>query len=329
VVNYAKFGEKGRNMKKTHTAFTLVELLVVIAIIGILIALLLPAIQASREAARRMSCSNNFKQWGVGMATYENMNKCFPPGVSTGSACLGSPGCISPDGSNGPNGEYRRQTFVVDLWPFMEMKGSAAHYDKKYCFYAPVNRPVTQETAGYYFCPSDRVGKWNADPYTIRSRGNYVVSWGYCDYFQTTTNSSDPPRIGAFGTNRRTKIKDIKDGLAHTMFMAELIQADIDTDFDFRGDFFNNDSGAAQIMTLYTPNSGIDSTACGGSTPNLPGPCVMGGPVFVSSRSKHRGGVQVIYGDGSAHFITNEIDVAVWRGLSSMASNEVFTLPRD
>jgi prepilin-type N-terminal cleavage/methylation domain-containing protein len=316
-------------MNKKNKAFTLVELLVVIAIIGILIALLLPAIQAAREAARRMTCSNNLKQWGLGMQSYENANKCFPPGVSTGSACLGVPGCISPDNSVGPNGEYRRSTFVVDLWPFMELGGNIARYDRKYCFYAPVNRPATRDSVEFYYCPSDRVGVWNADPYTIRSRGNYVTSWGYCDYFQTTTTTGDPPRIGAFGTNRRAKIKEIKDGLAHTLFLGEVRQSAYDQDFDFRGDFFNNDTGAAQFMTLYTPNSGVDSTACGGSTPNIPGPCTMGGPVFVSSRSKHRGGVQASCGDGAVHFYSNEIDIAVWRGLSSMASHDVFAIPRD
>jgi prepilin-type N-terminal cleavage/methylation domain-containing protein len=314
---------------KKNTAFTLVELLVVIAIIGILIALLLPAVQAAREAARRMTCSNNLKQWSLGMQSYENANKCFPPGVSTGSACLSAPGCISGDNSVGPNGEYRRQTFVVDLWPFLELKGNTARYDRKFCFYAAVNRPATRDMVGFYYCPSDRIGTWNADPYTIRSRGNYVTSWGYCDYFQKSTSTSDPPRIGAFGTNRRTKIKDITDGLAHTLFLGELIQADYDEDFDFRGDFFNNDQGAAQFMTLYTPNSGIDSMACGGKTPDIPGPCMMGGPVFVSARSKHRGGVQASCGDGAVHFFANEIDVVVWRGISSMSGGEVITMPRD
>ena len=82
-------------------------------------------------------------------------------------------------------------------------------------------------------------------------------------------------------------------------------------------------------MTLYTPNSGVDSMACGGNTPDIPGPCIMGGPVFVSARSKHRGGVQGTCGDGSVHFFANEIDVNVWRGLSSMASGETFAMPRD
>jgi prepilin-type N-terminal cleavage/methylation domain-containing protein len=315
-------------MHRKQFAFTLVELLVVIAIIGILIALLLPAIQATREASRRMSCSNNFKQWCLSMQSYENSKRCFPPGVSTGSACVGNPGCISPDGSVGPNGMYRRQTFVVDLWPFMELTGNAKRYDPQYCFYADVNRPATRDAVAVYFCPSDRVGGgWNADAYITRSRGNYVVSWGFCDYTQTTTTTGTGPKIGVFGTNRQTKIKEIKDGLSHSMFFGEIVQADFDGDFDFRGDIFNNDSGAAQFMTLYTPNSGIDSMACGGSTPDRPGPCSMGGPVFVTSRSKHRGGVQTAFGDGSVHFIANDVEVAIWRGISSMAGGEAVTVP--
>jgi prepilin-type N-terminal cleavage/methylation domain-containing protein len=315
--------------RKRRVGFTLVELLVVIAIIGILIALLLPAIQAAREAARRVACSNNLKQWNTGMQNYENTNKCFPAGVTTGRSCLSSPGCISSNGSIGSSGEYNRKTFIVDLWPFMEMNSYSKRYDPKYCFYAPTNRPITEEASPIYYCPSDRKGKWKADAYTIRSRVNYVVSWGYCDYFQTTTTTGESPRPGAFGTNRKTRIKDLKDGLSPTMFMAEVIQADTDSDFDFRGDVFNNDQGAAQFMTLYTPNSGIDSMACGGGTPNVPGPCQMGGPVFVSSRSMHRGGVQAAYGDGSVHFTANDIDIKLWRGLSSMTGKETVSPSSD
>jgi prepilin-type N-terminal cleavage/methylation domain-containing protein len=310
-----------------HPGFTLVELLVVIAIIGILIALLLPAIQAAREAARRAACCNNLKQWADAFQNYESMNLCFPAGVTTGRSCLSGPGCISSDGSIGPSGEYNRKTFVVDLWPFLEMKNLYKRYNKKYCLYAAMNRPLTEEFGAVYFCPSDRRGKWKADSYTIRSRGNYVVSWGFCDFFQTTTTTGKPPRIGAFSQSIQRKVKEFKDGLSQTMFMAEVIQADLDTDFDFRGDFFNNDSGAAQFMTLYTPNSGIDSMACGGATPNLPGPCTMGGPVFVTARSTHRGGVYAAFGDASVHFINNDIDAENWRALSSMAGKDSGDIP--
>jgi prepilin-type N-terminal cleavage/methylation domain-containing protein/prepilin-type processing-associated H-X9-DG protein len=329
MICYLK-GEKKMNIVSPKKAgFTLVELLVVIAIIGILIALLLPAIQASREAARRVSCSNHFKQWTAAMYNYEGTFKYFPAGVITGRSCFSNPGCITSDGSIGPSGEYNRQTFIVALWPFLEMNYFFAQYDQKYCFYSSKNRPITEENSSIYFCPSDRKGKWTADSYTVRSRGNYVVSWGFCDYFQTTTTTGEVPRIGAFGTNHRTKVKEIKDGLSSTIFMSEVIQADGDADFDFRGDFFNNDMGAAQFMTLYTPNSGIDSMACGGGTPNIPGPCQMGGPVFVSARSRHPGGVQAAFGDGSVHFVNSEIDVNVWRGLSSKTGRETVTVPPD
>ena len=107
-------------------------------------------------------------------------------------------------------------------------------------------------------------------------RGNYVVSWGYCDFYQTQPADR---KLGAFGGPRtvngklcdwQAKVSDVRDGLANTLFMAEILQAVNDSDWDFRGDFFNCDLGAAQFMTLYTPNSGIDSVACYGTTPQEP-----------------------------------------------------------
>jgi prepilin-type N-terminal cleavage/methylation domain-containing protein len=315
-----------RRQPELRRAFTLVELLVVIAIIGILIALLLPAVQSAREAARRMTCSNHLKQWGLALANYENVNRAYPYGVINGTSCTRSPGCCTADGNAGSKGEWSRQTFVVALWPYLELTDLYQRYNFGYTFYSAKNYHLTKEYAPVYFCPDDRVGTWAGDSYQVgdrgRSRGNYVLNWGYCDYFQETTASGDPPRIGPFGPNRLTRGSDVSDGLSSTMFMAELIQADNNEDFDFRGDFFNNDVGAAQIMTVYTPNSGYDSMACGGLTPDVPGPCRMGGAVYVSARSKHPGGVQSVYGDGSVHFIDNTVDFEIWRAVGSMAGGE-------
>ena len=108
-----------------------------------------------------------------------------------------------------------------------------------------------------------------------------------------------------------------------TMFMGEVIQGLNDAAWDLRGDFFNNDCGGAEFMTYYTPNSGIDNI-CIPDT-NEPAPCSTGGQawlvhnpwaIYVSARSRHPGGVVVVMGDGSAHFVIDQISLGVWRSLS-------------
>ncbi len=304
-------------------------MLVVITIIGILIALLLPAVQAAREAARRMQCSNNLKQWGLAMANYESTNQVYPFGVLYGSQGNGS---ISPDGTCGPHGEYRRQTFVPSVWPYLEQTGLQQQYDFNYTFYSAKNRPVTNFAVPLYSCPSDRQGIIIGP----RCRGSYVTNWGYCDFLQTS-----PPgyKIGPFGSNRQSTAAKIRDGLSNTLFMGEVIQAisdDASYCYDLRGDFFNNDFGAAQFMTYYTPNSGVDSMPyCyyspsppirwDADCPHEPSLCQAGGSVYVSARSKHPGGVNVLFGDGSVTFVSNSIALNLWQALSSMCGDEPVT----
>jgi len=175
-----------------------------------------------------------------------------------------------------------------------------------------------------YYCPSDRPGGiWKGDSYAGRCRGNYAVDWGYCDFTQTQPTGF---MVGTFTANHQMRGEEITKGLSRCMMMAEVLEAPDET-FDVRGDIFNDGPGSAEFMSFYTPNSGIDSCTCSEPDPVIPAPCVPGGPVYMSSRSKHPGGVNVSFMDGSGHFIPDVIETNYWQSLS--AKDLGVTVPTD
>jgi prepilin-type N-terminal cleavage/methylation domain-containing protein len=136
-----------------RNAFTLVELLVVIAIMGVLISILLPAVQAAREAARRSQCSNNVKQLGTGLMNYESARKKFPPAYevadthATGSAF----GISYPDGDfNGPNG-FAWGVFIL---PYIEETAVYQQFNLKVPCWAPENAKAAASKLNTFLCPS-------------------------------------------------------------------------------------------------------------------------------------------------------------------------------
>ena len=131
------------HQRKRRPGFTLVELLVVIAIIGVLVALLLPAVQAAREAARRVSCINNITQLGLSLHNYEFHYESLPAGVT------------NPDGPirNEPQGNH--VSWIVRILPYMEQNALSRHFDQAAGAYADANSEVRSSRIRILECPSD------------------------------------------------------------------------------------------------------------------------------------------------------------------------------
>lgn len=297
--------------------FTLVELLVVIAIIGILVALLLPAIQAARESARRAQCLNNCKQWGLAMHMYHDAKKKLPLGSRSGP----------------------RQTFVMHLWPYIEETALASANPTNGNFYEP---PATQyfkmegltgQYVAIYYCPDDMgIGADQNAPSEQyqRRRGNYVVNWGnyVYDFVGIAQDLAPFSHIKGDRTNpRKTDFADITDGTSNTLLISECLRAWIPEDHDWRGDI-HNDDGEFRFHTMLTPNTSASDVFLGGwysptGDPKMP---VTGGAgQKCAARSRHPGGVNAVMCDGSVRFVIDDIGQDTWKAMGSMNGNEVPT----
>jgi prepilin-type N-terminal cleavage/methylation domain-containing protein/prepilin-type processing-associated H-X9-DG protein len=302
--------------------FTLVELLVVIAIIGVLVALLLPAVQAAREASRRTSCVNKLRQWGLSMHNMHDTVLHLPQG-----------------NQNNP-----RRVWVVLVWPYVEQGNMYVQFDQTKHFYQPPNT-VTSTTTGIYaksaplyYCPSDRPGAlWKGDIYW-RARGNYVINWGNQKVPYLASDPVQDPGKGTapFGYEdhinpskpRKVRFADLTDGTSNTLLMSETVLAGSDTDYDIRGDMLNDDRPCNQFMTINTPNAGTDvSPYCSATLYPRNPPCTTTGSAnsHKTARSRHPNGVNVVLADGSMRFVTNNITLTSWRALGTMDGGETIT----
>ncbi|UUO07578.1 DUF1559 domain-containing protein [Blastopirellula sp. J2-11] len=303
-------------MVRKKSGFTLVELLVVIAIIGVLIALLLPAVQQAREAARRMSCTNNLKQLVLGLHNYHDTHLKFPPGM------------IYRDPLPGTT-DTKRTPFCIHLYPFIEQGAAYDLYDHNTSWHegGADHKTVRTTPVPAWQCPSDRdavildtAALWGDPGASIK--GNYGLNWGRNTFIDQGEKS---PFNNLFGANFR----DITDGTTNTLAMMEMLKP-VSEAKEYRAWIWNDEPDAYCLMTRVGPNSGANDLT--DLCINEPGrlPCTGLGTTApaklnasVASRSMHPGGVQVSLCDGSVRFISETLQLTTWQSLSSMAGGEV------
>ncbi len=313
-----------------RTAFTLIELLVVIAIIGILIALLLPAVQKVRESAARLQCFNNLKQQGVALHNYHDTRGTFPPGhIELKDA--------------GGNFQYYTSCFI-ELLPYLEQEPLYKQYVQSAPNQAAVNQAFCQTYVSVYTCPTDNRGKVIYAPETLAPNGtgnngntlymasSYKIMTGIGDLSSTSTfggfwnevqtaQTAHPSGRGAFHGDgysglHAERMATVTDGLSSTIFIGERHTKTHPTRAQFWADSFNLYSKGAAYPGLPTSvylqpdydkcTSQINANYCKYGWGSL-----------------HTAGISFLYGDGHVGSLPPTIDNTVFMALATIAGNEI------
>ena len=203
-------------MRRLRRGFTLVELLVVIAIIGILIALLLPAVQAAREAGRRTQCSNNIKQLGLALLNYHDVWHFFPP----------SSKWVNYGDTNTSDTPNLSENWVIMALPFIEGTNLHDQFNLTKYISDPANAYARSQTLEVMLCPTDAYNTvpFDGSAYGLGAnwaRGNYAAN-ASLDFQESAFNSwNNPLYRGVMGPNISIGIKKISDGTTKTILLGE------------------------------------------------------------------------------------------------------------
>jgi prepilin-type N-terminal cleavage/methylation domain-containing protein len=294
--------------------FTLIELLVVIAIIAILVALLLPAVQQAREAARRTQCKNNLKQIGLALHNYHDVHRMFPSGwigVTNGV----------PDAHEGTSGF----AWGAMLLPFVEQQNLYQALDFNLACNAPANQALIRTTVTSWLCPSDpQPETWfiHFDPghshFSSRTilqqhtnlaelaTANYVGSFGTQDIDHCAHVSGECTSDGIFHHNSDTRLRDITDGTTNTFMVGERrTKPELEWFSTWVGAVPHGEDAVARVLGSFD------------HTPNHPALHLD------DFSSHHTGGAQFGLCDGSVHFVSENIDFGVYQSLATIQGGEV------
>jgi prepilin-type N-terminal cleavage/methylation domain-containing protein/prepilin-type processing-associated H-X9-DG protein len=318
--------------------FTLIELLVVIAIIAILIGLLLPAVQKVRDAAARMSCSNNLKQIGLAAFNYESAYMTFPPGINIptqnqlpnfrGSGPLYGQAASMFGSAPNPN---QFISWPEALFPFLEQSNLYNQLDLYLPWYGNVSNPPFPSPGStpvkILACPADQL------PTPPVVQGYNGMNFGMSSYGgaagTVSTYWTNATLDGVFYINSRTRIGGITDGTSNTLFFAERYHFDPNWAYatggglditTYGGWAWTNVNSCEDILlgTEVSINWLIPAGQSGYSVTD---------PRLNAIGSGHTSGANVCYADGSIHFLTNATSLQVLQALGTRSAGEVVNLP--
>ncbi|MGL4513020.1 MAG: DUF1559 domain-containing protein [Lacipirellulaceae bacterium] len=336
----------------SRAGFTLVELLVVIAIIGILVALLLPAVQAARAAARRTQCQNNLKQVGLALMNYESARKRLPPGALHASKFT-----TATRNDFLPSSRNWRGTWVTAVLSYFEEGALASQLDLKQSVFVPLNQRLLSTTIGSIRCPDDAESELRffdpSDPTGALggfAKGNYAVAYNRDDSFSISDHEKVEYRA-AFNAVAQygAKLGELVDGTSKTILASEILT--FPSNVDIRGAWGHpagsgfvadrNERAAFQDRVFgspaaMTPNKAplqvleFDRPAyCGDDSAGQSGSgnsCIEaleGQEANIGARSNHSGGVHACFGDGSVQFIAEDVNAFAWAFMISIADGQV------
>ncbi|MCA9221080.1 MAG: DUF1559 domain-containing protein [Planctomycetales bacterium] len=280
----------------SRVGFTLVELLVVIAIIGILVAMLLPAVQAAREAARRSSCTNNLKQIGLALHNYHDTYKTFPAGSIQSNFVSG----------------------FASILPYIEQNNTADLYDFSLYYTDPHNQAVSNQRISVYLCPSMPLPREVPLVSANETGGpsSYLLNEGTDDYMAACDGVFGLQWPGYGYPNPNVRFADIIDGTSSTFAVGE-------TTYNMRDYLWSASTpgvggqvrwGTARWVVGY-PAIALGTTL---KPFNLHAAAGNGG-----YQSMHPGGANFVYCDGSVHFIPETIDSVTYNALATRQGGEI------